>query len=115
MKGLGRGVVRCFMLAGLLGTVPGAFAAPAAWYENVTVKNLVAGQASTRIWISTDPVPNYTGCPGAELTLDQANPFFKQIYAMLMLAVATGRTIAVYTNGQCSQYGLQLTDVRLSQ
>jgi len=102
---------------------PSAFAASANWYNNVEIVGVFAGPASGRmgIYVKYPGGIDLTGCATggapttAEFTLDRNNPYFKEIYSMIMIASATGKSISVYTDGVCSQYGVNLSDVNLNK
>lgn len=99
----------CSMFAGFNANA----AAPANWYESVTLTNVFAGKVSGRVAINVTPGINVGTCPSGEMTLDQASPYFKAMYTMIMIAYSTKSSISVYTDGTCSQYGVNLTDVRV--
>jgi hypothetical protein len=104
-------------LASLLWLMDANAQAPSGWYTS-TVKYVYAGQAGGRASVAINLPANFGTCPtgGApsqEFVMDPSNPFFKQMLMMIMTAYLTGKSVNVYTTGQCFSSGLLLTDVWL--
>jgi hypothetical protein len=97
----------------LLGTINADAAAPAQWYWRMTVKSVYAGQAGARTAVVVSPSINFGDCPAYEMYLDTANPHYKTILMLVTASLLSGKTVNVYTNGQCSTFGVYLTDVSL--
>ncbi len=106
-----------FLITLALFSINAFAAAPEQWYNKTTITNVYAGSAGRRVAIIVNPPINSGNCTvgegGAELELDPANPYFNNIFSMIITAYSTGKTISVYTNGTCANYGVQLNDVRL--
>jgi hypothetical protein len=103
-------------------------AAPAAWYNDVDLVNIYGGPASGRLAITINGTVNYGTCPGAEMSFEPPvavtppttpatyvypNPYFKELFSMIMIAYSTKSKISVFTDGTCTPYGVRLSDVRL--
>ena len=84
------------------------------WYESTTIDYLYVGQVGNRISIKISTPLTLGSCTQQELVLDQSNPYFDQIFALLTSVRIARNEVSVYTDGTCaSTGGLSLTDVRL--
>lgn len=107
-------MMRCycfFILIVASGSVSAA--APSAWYNQTTLTYVYSGHAGNRVAIKVSSPIDIGTCSSDEMELDQNNPFFKSMFAMIMAAYAAGKTISVYTDGACTVRGVALKDVRL--
>lgn len=118
--------VTALLLLGI-GLTSNVFGADAVWYTGYKLNFVSAGPAGGRVQVFMDAtsssvpsVINFKDCPttwsrtSAEFTLDRNSTYYKEIYTMLMVAYATGKSVDVYTNGECTQYGLKLSDIQLN-
>lgn len=98
----------------LLALPSGAFAAvEAGWYNGLTFSYLYSGTTGDRTGFQvTNTIPGNT-CPGNEFDFSVTSAQFTQIWSIVLLAYAQGLNISVYTDGTCTSYGLNGTDVRL--
>ncbi len=89
-----------------------AFGAPSRWYDNVQIQYIYAGAVGNRLAIKTNANIDVGECHAAsELALDPNNPFFDQIFSIVLMAKASGKTVRVYTSGICSERGVSLDDI----
>jgi urease alpha subunit len=89
-------------------------AAPAQWYYNVAIKYVYSGQAGGRMAVGITTTVTAGTCPNSnEFTIDATNPHAARILAMLIAAQVAGSTVNIYTNGDCTSWGVLATDVAL--
>ena len=96
-----------------------AQAAPGGWYNGLSIKYVYAGRVGGRVAIAVYPPINGGSCSsggafGSEMVLDINDPYFVSMYAIVLKAASTGKTINAYTTGACAPQGVQLADVLLN-
>lgn len=97
-----------------------AQAAPGGWSNGLSIKYVYAGRVGGRVSIGVYPPINGGSCSpgtttfGSEMVLDMNDPYFVAMYAIVMKAASTGKTINAYTNGVCAPEGVLLTDILLN-
>lgn len=90
-------------------------AAPAQWYNGVTITSIYSGNyGGGRTVMKINAALNSGTCStNGELAFDTETPYFWSMFAMAMTAFKEGRAIDVFTDGTCSTYGITVSDLRL--
>jgi len=97
-------LVKSQLIVATLGALGTAIANAAGWGAQTTITGYYATETNN-VFFSTANNANPDGCANSQyLVLDTSQTNFRNVYAELMSAVASGSTVALYYNGCIGGY-----------
>jgi hypothetical protein len=111
-------VVKVFLGAVLAAGIafgPTAYAAPAQWYWNVTIKYIDVSPLTGRAAVAINGTVSGGNCPNnggnTEFQFDTTSDFFWQLWSVVIQAYGNAAPVNIYTDGTCGQYGVMAKEV----